>query len=203
MCNFKVFFKKFFSSPLLEGQSNGRKAAYLGFLTAFVVVANAFFTVKLTFLEFNFMIAVCALVGALVGCGYGFAVCFLGDLIGFMINPGGAYMPWIGISNGLTALFSGALLTVGKSQKGWGRYLRTAIFCLLSFFVCSVGITNTAFYFTYHIKDFANVSWATYWAYFSTRYLIGGQIYNSLINYAVVFALPFLLGKLPFLKNTK
>ena len=195
------FFKKFIFSPLLESKSSGQKIAYLGLLTAFVVVANAFFTVKLTFLEFNFMITVCALVGVLVGCGYGFAVCFLGDLIGFFINPMGAYMPWIGISNGLTAVFSGALLSGEKMENRLGRYLRTAIFCLLSFFVCSVGITNTAFYFTYHIKDFANVSWTTYWAYFSTRYLVGGQIYNNLVNYVIIFVRPVFLRKLPIYKN--
>ena len=80
---FKSFFKKVWEricfSPVLQGKSISRKIAYLGLLTAFTVVANAYFEIKLGEIQYSLTIFVCALVGMIVGSGYGFIVCFLGD----------------------------------------------------------------------------------------------------------------------------
>ena len=180
---FMLFFKKIWSrltySPLLQNQTHSRKIAYLGVLTAFSVIANALFEFKLLDTQFSLTIAVSVLIGVLVGGGYGFVVCFLGDLVGFLINSSGyAYMPWIGLSMGLTACIAGLLLSVGKMENKRGRYALIAILCVLSFVLCSVGINTTAFYFLY-------ADGVSYWTYFVARFIVKGQLYNCIFNYVL------------------
>ena len=136
MSFFKTFLEKLFLSPLLNGQSRNRKIAYLGVMTAFSVIANSLFEFKLMDTQFSLTIAVSALLGVLLGGGYGFVVCFLGDLIGFLINSSGyAYMPWIGLSMGFTSLITGVLINGVKIQNRWGRYER--IINLLKKIICN------------------------------------------------------------------
>ena len=186
------FWKRFIFCPIADGKSKAKKVSYLGLATAFSVIANTFFEIKLGAVQFSFTIAVCALLGVLMGAGYGFVACFIGDAIGFYLHPFGAYLPWVGLSNGGIAVLAGLLLTGENMQKVGSRYARTAFFCLLSFALCTVGITNTAFFILYS----KGVSYGTY---FISRFFIQGQIWSCLANYALIFAFPVLLKKLPFL----
>ena len=193
----KDFFKNRFHSPLLSGKSVSRKIAYLGVLTAFSVVANAFFEIKLGEIQFSLTIFVCALIGAIAGGGYGFVVCFLGDMIGFFLHPFGAYLPMLGVSVGLTALFSGVFLsflvdtkgnepTVCEPKKFFGKEIArktwenlkagfaTFFVCGLSFLVCTVGITHTTFFFTYAVGRIGRISYTDFSCKvkFTTAFLI-------------------------------
>jgi len=194
MSIFQKLWKKFTFSPLLQGKSISRKIAYLGLLTAFTVVANAFFEFKLGEIQYSLTIVVCALTGVLLGTGYGFVVCFLGDLIGFIMHPFGAYLPWIGISVGLTSLFAGWLLNMENLSKKWGRYAFCGVVCLLSFFFCTVGITHTTFFFLY-------AGGRSYWAYFIYRFFAQGQFYNCIFNYALLFIVISKIEKVPFVSS--
>ncbi len=192
-------------SPLLENQNRSRKIAYLGLLTAFSVVVNAFFELKLGEIQFSFTIFACFLIGVLAGGGYGFCVCFLGDMIGFIINPFGAYLPTLGASVGLISLFSGVLFSdslekvknkptvyvlksiLGVPFFGTNKTLekikfisKITLVCLFSFFVCTVGITHTTFFYLY-------AGGRSYLAYFVYRFLLQGQLYNCIFNYALMF----------------
>ena len=188
---FMVFFKAFFRSPLLDGQSKNRKIAYLGVMTAFAVIANTLFEFKLMDTQFSLTLSVSALLGVLLGGVYGFTVCFLGDLIGFLINSSGfAYMPWIGLSMGITSLLTGVLVNGVKQENKGGRYAMIALSCALSFGVCSVGINTTAFYFLYAGKG------VSYWTYFVARFIVKGQLWNCIFNYALVFGGVLLVDKL-------
>ena len=80
--------KKISVSPLTDGKTRAKKIAYLGLATAFSVIANTFFEIKLGAVQYSFTIAVCALLGVLMGAGYGFIVCFIGDGIGFAYAVG-------------------------------------------------------------------------------------------------------------------
>ena len=188
------FWRKFIFCPLADGKSKAKKVAYLGLATAFSVIANTFFELKLGAVQFSFTIAVCALLGVLMGAGYGFVACFVGDAIGFYLHPFGAYLPWVGLSNGMIAVLAGLLLKGENFKKGGGRYALIALFCLSSFALCTVGITNTAFFFLYS----KGVSYGTY---FVSRFFIQGQIWSCLLNYALIFAFPIFLKKLPFLSK--
>ena len=188
------FWQKLIFCPLLSDSTKAKKVAYLGLATAFSVIANTFFEIKLGAVQYSFTIAVCALLGVLMGAGYGFVACFVGDAIGFFLHPFGAYLPWVGLSNGMIAVFAGLLLTGKIFQKAGSRCAIIALFCLLSFAVCTVGITNTTFFFLYS----HGVSYGTY---FVSRFFVQGQIWSCLVNYALIFAFPILLKKLPFLSK--
>ena len=84
-------------SNLLVGKNASHKIAYIGLVTAFVVVANIFFEFKLADTQFSLTLAVSVVAGILLGPVFGFVACFLGDLVGFLYNSAGfVYMPWIG-----------------------------------------------------------------------------------------------------------
>jgi len=103
-------------SATLENKKASHKLAYIAVMTAFSVVANMFFEFKLADTQFSFTIVVSALTGILIGPLFGFAACFLGDLVGFLYHSAGfAYMPWIGISMGLTAFLAGLFRRRGDS----------------------------------------------------------------------------------------
>ncbi len=175
-----------FSKTLAE-KSASQKIAYIGVMTAFSVVANMFFEFKLADTQFSLTIFVSALTGILIGPIFGFIACFLGDLVGFLYHSAGyAYMPWIGLSMGLTALLAGVIMTFWKGNgKRWFMYLKLGAVCVAVFVLCTVAINTTAFWLLY--------SKVTYGKYLVTRLFVQGQIWNSLFNYALLFiALPIL-----------
>lgn len=173
---------------MLVGKNKNHKIAYIALLTALVVVANMFFEFKLAETQFSLTLAVSALAGVIIGPLYGFVVCFLGDLVGFLYNSGGfAYLPWIGISMGTVALISGLIIGLPLKIKG-GLYVKIALAAILTFAICTVGINTTAFWLLY--------GKVPYGAYLVSRLFVQGQIWNSLFNYALLFlALPA-LGKI-------
>ncbi len=185
-------------SDALRGKSRSQKIAYIAVMTAVCVVSNMFFEFKLADTQFSLTLFVSALTGILIGPLFGFVACFLGDLVGFLYHSAGfAYMPFIGISMGLIAFLSGLLFTVVKGNgKGWFLYIKLIIVCLTTFFLCTVAINTTAFWKLYSKVD--------YWTYLVSRLFIQGQIWNSLLNYALLFiALPLLNGVKPLKLNVR
>lgn len=181
---------KFLLSPTLADKSAGKRAAYIAVTTALVVVCNMFFEFKLAETQFSFTIVVSSLAGILIGPFFGFVVCFLGDLVGFLYNSGGyAYLPWIGVSMGVTAMLSGLIVGGIDGRKSWFLYVKLALVTLLTFVVCTVGINTTAFWLLYSKVD--------YFTYFVSRIFVQGQIWNSLFNAALLFVV------VPVLKNVK
>ncbi len=181
-------------SSALRGKSRSQKIAYIAVMMAVCVVANMFFEFKLADTQFSLTIFVSALTGILIGSLFGFAACFLGDLVGFLYHSAGfAYMPWIGISMGLTALLSGLLMTVVKGNgKKWFLYIKLTLVCLSTFFLCTVAINTTAFWALYSKVD--------YWTYLVTRLFVQGQIWNSLFNFVLLFLAVPTLNKITPLK---
>jgi ECF transporter S component (folate family) len=182
--------RKILLSPTLAGKSAGKRVAYIAVVTALVVVCNMFFEFKLAETQFSFTIVVSALAGILIGPLFGFVSCFLGDLVGFLYHSAGfAYLPWIGISMGITALLSGLIIGGFEGKKGWFLYVKLAIVTLLTFAICTVAINTTAFWILYSKVD--------YWTYFVSRIFVQGQIWNTLFNAALLFIV------VPTLKSIK
>lgn len=170
----------FLSSGTLKGKTKSRKIAYIAVMTAMVAAANMFFEFKFADVQFSFTLAISAIVGLILGPVFGFCTCFLGDLAGFLYNSGGfAYMPWIGISMGLVAFISGTVVGGFKSERKSFLYVKLAFVCLSTFLICTVAINTTAFWLLYSKVD--------YWTYLTTRLFVQGQIYNSLVNYILLF----------------
>lgn len=182
--------KNFLIPYSLRNKGYSQKIAYIAVMTAFVVVSNMFFEFKLMDTQFSLTICVSAVAGMILGPLFGFAAAFLGDLAGFLYNSGGfAYMPWIGLSMGFTAAFSGALIGGINGEVKRSLYLRIGLVCLLVFAVCTVGINTTAFWILY--------SKVSYGKYLFARLFVQGQIWNSVFNSVLLFVV------VPTLKRIK
>ena len=176
-------------SDLLAGQSMSRKIAVIGVMTAVMVVANMFFEFKLAETQFSFTLVLSALTGVIIGPLFGFVACFMGDLVGFFYHSAGfAYLPWIGISLGLTAVIAGLVIN-GLPQGGKGfLFVKIGLVCILTFSICTVAINTTAFWILYSKVD--------YGTYLISRLFVQGQIWNSLFNYALLFLIVPIVKKL-------
>ncbi len=176
-------------SDVLAFKSRNQKIAYVGVMTALCVITNMFFEFKFADTQFSLTIFFSALTGIIIGPIFGFVACFLGDLVGFLYHSGGfMYMPWIGVSMGAVAFIAGLLITVvrGGRQK-WFLYVKLALISVLTFFLCTIAINTTAFWLLY--------SKVEYWTYLVTRLFVQGQVWNSIVNYALLFVcIPALNG---------
>ena len=176
-------------SDLLAGQSMSRKIAVIGVMTAVMVVANMFFEFKLAETQLSFTLVLSAITGVIIGPLFGFVACFMGDLVGFFYHSAGfAYLPWIGISLGLTAVIAGLVIN-GLPQGGKGfLFVKIGLVCILTFSICTVAINTTAFWILYSKVD--------YGTYLISRLFVQGQIWNSLFNYALLFVIVPMVKKL-------
>ena len=171
-----------FSTTLAEKNAS-HKIAYIAVMTAIVVVANMFFEFKFADTQFSLTIVVSALCGLIIGPLFGFASCFLGDLVGYLYHSAGfPYMPWIGIAMGMFASVSGLVINGIKIKYKWGMYVKIAIVCVLTFLISTVAINTTAFWLLY-------AKGVPYFTYLASRLFIQGQIWNSLVNYALLFVI--------------
>ena len=92
------------------------------------------------------------------------------------------YMPWIGLAMGMVALISGLVMNFINFKSRFAVYFKLALVCVLTFLVCTVAINTTAFWIIYNTRK------VPFTAYLFTRLFVQGQIYNSLFNYALIFA---------------
>lgn len=199
-------------SPIILRSAKTQKIAYVGLMTALSIVCNMFFEIKFYDIQFSLTIAVSCIIGALIGSTFGFVSCFVGDLIGFFINSWGQlYMPWVGLSTAIIAFISGVVIN-GINFKFRGNILvKILIVSILTFLVCSIGINSTGFYF-YNLKmgfstaviDYVNETFGSgvgYSGYIAYRMIFKGQIFNSLVNYALLFIVLPLILKNKFLRG--
>ena len=139
--------------------------------------------------QFSFTLLASAIAGILLGPVFGFTACFLGDLVGFLYhNAGLAYLPWIGVSMGVTAVIAGLLVNGIPTKTNKGLFIKLALVSLLSFLLCTVAINTTAFWLLYAKVD--------YGTYLISRLFAQGQIWNSLFNYFLLFITVPILQKL-------
>ena len=202
-------FKKLFFSELIVNSSRTKRTVYIALLAAFSVVTNMFLEFKFFDVQFSLTIIVSAVIGGLIGAIPGFFACMLGDFIGYVYNSWGyLYMPWVGLSTGMLAFIAGVIIN-GVNIKGKGGiYIKLALVCVISFFVCTIGINSTGFYFYNQAMGFSkavldyvaahfggNVS---YFAYVAYRLIFKLQIVNCIVNYAVLIAVYPLIMKIKF-----
>ena len=124
---------------------------------------------------------------------------FLGDGIGYLVNSMGfPYYWWVALSCATMALVSGLIMYLPMRFKG-SIYVKLALICIATFLICSVAINSTGMYYI-GLKLYMpkNVLAAfeerfggkqTYFYYLLIRFFILGQIWNSLANYALLFAI--------------
>ncbi len=191
--------KKLLFSEFLLGSSKTQKIAYIAVMTALNIVCNMFFEFKLADTQFSLTIFFSAITGMIIGPLFGFTACFLGDLVGFLCNSGGfMYMPWIGLSMGLVALIAGFIMNGIDFKFKGSVFLKIFLVSILTFVLCTVAINTTAFWITYNTRK------VPFFAYLVTRLFVQGQIWNSLFNYVLLFALyPVIERVVKILNNSK
>ncbi len=157
-----------------------QRLAYIAIFAALNIVINRL-SLPLGAVQFSFSSFFAALTGVIIGPVFGFISAYMGDLVGFFIGASTyAYSPWIGIATAMFAFIVGGMVYVlPAGTKAW-LYAKLAIGCLLSFFVCSVAINSTYLYFLLY-------SSMDYWEFLLIRFFVQGQIWNSLMNYALLF----------------
>lgn len=197
----KSVFHSLLFSRTLENKKPSHQIAYIAVLTAFATASN-FWEIKFFDTQFSLTIVISMLVGMILGSVYGFTACVLGDFLGFLMNPHPPYMFWIGLSTGLFAFIAG-LVNVVPTKRKWTLFLKLLIVCILTFFVCTIGVNSTGFYlynkkmgFSTAVLNYLTEKWGgkvTFLGYVAYRLFFKGQIINSLVNYVLLFfAVPLL-----------
>ena len=171
--------------------------AYIAMLTAFSVVANIYDIPLSNDNKVSLTIVVSLLTGLILGAVFGFGACILGDFIGFLMRPGGIYMPWVGLSTGMFAFLAGILFYAFPSRKKWFFWLKLFAICLVTFVVCTVCINSVGFYyynkgmgFSTAVLDYVAQKFGgsvSFWSYIAYRLIFKGQIFYSMLNYILFF----------------
>lgn len=190
--------KRLLLSDFMLRRTKAQRIAVVGVMTALCIVANMFLEFKMYDVQFSLTIFISVLTGMFIGPLFGFAAVFLGDFIGYVYNSWGyIYMPWVGLSSAVFALIAGLVMGI-RIEKKWGVYVKLALICVMTFFVCTVGINTTGFFFynkysgfSTAVIDYAEAQFGggvTYLVYACYRLIFKLQIVNSAVNYILLFA---------------
>ncbi len=210
--NCKKLWEKFAFSPMLQEKNATKKIAYVSVVTAVLIVANTLLEIKFSDVQFSITLLLSMLAGILIGGGSGFCACIIGDAIGFIINSWGyVYMPWVGLTSGVTALLSGVIFYFIKFNKKVDLVLKLLLICLSSLIVGTILINSMGFYlynykmgFSKAVIDYVKELFGgevSFLAYVCYRLIFKGQIFNCIVNYALLFIIVPIIIRLPFFKN--
>lgn len=131
--------------PKRANLNSTQKLVYVAVLSALATVANIFDIRISEELQISLIATVGFIAGYLFGGGIGFAVCFIGDLLGAIINPHGAYNPVIAIGTGLWGFIPGIIFSFFRGNK----YLKLAISFVLCVIIISAGLNTLGIWLMY------------------------------------------------------
>lgn len=179
--------KRVFFSNCFLSSSSGKKIAYAAIFVALSVVANTFSIFVTPSLSISLNYVVGFFLGTLFGALPGFAIAFIGDILGFLIHPSGIYWLPTGICSGLLAMIPGFVMNnLNFTFKG-GVYVKAVISMVLMYLIvtCGLGAYSNYMYVKVIVKN---------WDYDKTFfvYLVGKIAFASIVS-AVNYALAILL----------
>ncbi len=185
--------KERFFFGVIGDKKRSVKLAYIAIMVALNVVVNAVTSIPLGFVQFSFTLSATSLAGILLGPLFGFAVGFMGDLLGFFLGGGAGYTPFVGLAMGLVAFLFGLIFCFEwKGKRAW--CWKVAIAAILSFLLATVGISTTVGFFLWNKTALTYVDFAV------ARLFFSGQVWNNVINTAIVYIVLPALGKIKQLK---
>ena len=186
----------------------GKKTKLIVFIAALAavsIVSNVFSIVLAgsNVLTFNYTIYFIA--GIFLGPIGGFCVGIVGDLLGFIILPQGAFNPFILASSGLLGLIPGLVFRFIKIDNDFIKLLISYVACFL---ICTAFLNTYGLYIMVHLAN-PNITHKTFWAYFVGR--VPGQLVVVIVNFALTFFIMhieaikkfFLFMHTPKVKNKK
>ncbi len=184
-----------FSDPLLRAGA-AKRLAYIAVMAALCIVSNMF-EIKFATTQFSLTLFTSCLAGILLGAFPGACAVFLGDGIGYLVNSMGyLYYWWVALACAVMAVISGLVMRLPFRFRG-GLFVKLALISLLTFLVSSVGINTTGMYFIglglyfpENVKEAAAELFGgrfDFWVYCLIRFVVLGQIWNSLLNDLLLF----------------
>ncbi len=191
----RVFFPDYFASL-----SAGRKTAMLGIFIALAVLANVLSIDVTPALKISFTYLTGFFTGAIFGPLIGFAVCFFGDIVAFLLpTGGGVYWPLTGVCTGLLALIPGLVMHGIKFNFKGGVFVKIAISVVLTylFVTCTLGAYSNYLYVKYVV--YAGREYGKAFA----AYLGGKILFSTVvsgINYLLIFLMVPLVNSIKPLK---
>ncbi|HOB63783.1 MAG: folate family ECF transporter S component [Clostridiales bacterium] len=164
-----------------------KRIAYLAILVAINVAINCF-DINMGSLKMTFSYIPCFIAGIFLGPVSGLIVGVLGDVLGMVIAPKGAWIPLITVSAGLIGLIPGLICMIKKLNI----FVRIGISLVVVFVVCTAGLNTFALF---QIMSRGR----TFWVYLGGR--IGPQAAVYAINAVIIFLLYPPLKKYVFKKE--
>ena len=170
-----------FFSACFRALSAGKKTALAAVFVALSVVVNCFSIDVGTSNKTDFTYAVCFYAGYLLGAVPAFFVAFLGDALGYLLNPQGVF--WLfGVTLGVYAVIMGAVMNAPLGRGRGAPYLRAVVALVLGYVLVTVVLNSVVNYWYARIFFWDGIPKKTFLVY------LGGRLAFQSIVYAVNFA---------------
>ena len=168
-----AYFINSFKKSAMELKSI-RCIAVVGVFLAVAVVLDGFGSIRIgDFIKINFACLPLALLGILFGPTVGFFAGVLVDIIGYLINPIGAFLPWLMLITGLEGMIYGLVLYNLKPEKTRHQLIKITIARAIVCLVCNLVLNTWALYsYGFIVGD-------------SIIALIGARVLTNVISFAV------------------
>ena len=145
-----VLFAVLVKQPKRNTLSKTQKLVYTAIFSALCFVTNCF-TIPFSQVWQASLVALVGFVaGYMLGAGWAFAAAFIGDLIGAIVMPTGAYNPIINVGTAMWGLIPGVIYTL-FGKKG-NDYLKCFISFVLGFVINSFLINSWGISLMYSIS---------------------------------------------------
>ncbi len=169
---------------------SSKSIAYIALLTAISVVLNIYSIPLMdNALKLSFTYLICFVAGAFFGPLAGFLVGGLGDLIGFIIAPLGAWLPLVTLSSALIGFIPGIIFKYFRMRP----ILKIVVSFVLVYVVCTMFLNTFAIYLV-----ILETTSRTFWGFLWFRLPLQSAIFA--INFAAAIVLYYPLQKTLFAK---
>ena len=119
----------------------------IGMLLAAAVVLDGFGSIRIgDAIQINFTFLPLSMIGILFGPVAGFFAGLLTDIIGYLVNPVGAFIPWLVLITGLEGLIYGMVLYNVSGEKTVKTVIRIVAARFAVCAVCNLTLNTMALY---------------------------------------------------------
>ena len=164
---------------------NIRCIAVVGVFIAIFVVLDGFGSIRIgEFLKINFAYLALAAIGMLFGPTVGLVAGFACDLVGYLVNPVGGFLPWLALITALEGMIYGLFLYGFIPEKSVKQYVKVYGARLVVVVLCNLVLNTWALYSYGFIGGADESLWA----------LICARIGTNAVSYAAaLFLMPAVL----------
>ncbi|MBD5113879.1 MAG: folate family ECF transporter S component [Ruminococcaceae bacterium] len=126
---------------------NIRCIAAVGVFIAIFVVLDGFGSIRIgEFLKINFAYLALAVIGMLFGPAVGLVAGFACDLVGYLVNPVGGFIPWLALITALEGMIYGMFLYGFVPDKSVKQYTKIFFARLTVVVICNLLLNTWALY---------------------------------------------------------